>query len=70
MMKLKEIHRTSMFAWSPFASLLLLATGTVAGALDECFSNGQVGSGTGMAVCQRTLHRYSHMLTNSISTPH
>ncbi|KAF8816748.1 hypothetical protein BYT27DRAFT_7181181 [Phlegmacium glaucopus] len=38
-MKLKEIHRTSTFAWSPFASLPLLATGTVAGALDESFSN-------------------------------
>ncbi|KAF8156599.1 hypothetical protein B0H34DRAFT_467700 [Crassisporium funariophilum] len=38
-MKLKQIHRTSTFAWSPFASLPLLATGTVAGALDESFSN-------------------------------
>lgn len=38
-MKLKEIHRTSTFAWSPFATLPLLATGTVAGALDESFSN-------------------------------
>lgn len=38
-MKLKEIHRTSTFAWSPTASLPLLATGTVAGALDESFSN-------------------------------
>jgi len=38
-MKLKEIHRTSTFAWSPYASLPLLATGTVAGALDESFSN-------------------------------
>ena len=38
-MKLKEIYRTSTFAWSPFASLPLLATGTVAGALDESFSN-------------------------------
>ncbi|KAF8828347.1 hypothetical protein HHX47_DHR4000810 [Lentinula edodes] len=38
-MKLKEIHRTSTFAWSPDASLPLLATGTVAGALDESFSN-------------------------------
>jgi len=37
-MKLKEIHRTSTFAWSPSASPLL-ATGTVAGALDESFSN-------------------------------
>ena len=38
-MKLKEIHRTSTFAWSPYASLPLLATGTVAGALDASFSN-------------------------------
>ena len=38
-MKLKEIHRTSTFAWSPTASSPLLATGTVAGALDESFSN-------------------------------
>ena len=38
-MKLKEIHRTATFAWSPTSSLPLLATGTVAGALDESFSN-------------------------------
>jgi protein transport protein SEC31 len=38
-MKLKEIHRTSTFAWSPEPTLPLLATGTVAGALDESFSN-------------------------------
>ncbi|KAJ7102612.1 transport protein [Mycena belliarum] len=38
-MKLKEIHRTSTFAWSPSAELPLLATGTVAGALDESFSD-------------------------------
>ncbi|OSX63731.1 hypothetical protein POSPLADRAFT_1169143 [Postia placenta MAD-698-R-SB12] len=38
-MKLKEVHRTSTFAWSPSPSLPLLATGTVAGALDESFSN-------------------------------
>ncbi|KAI0824922.1 hypothetical protein BC628DRAFT_1376550 [Trametes gibbosa] len=38
-MKLKEIHRTSTFAWSPSPELPLLATGTVAGALDESFSN-------------------------------
>ena len=38
-MKLKEIHRTSTFAWSPFVSIPFLATGTVAGALDESFSN-------------------------------
>ena len=39
LMKFKEIRRTSTFAWSPAASLPLLATGTVAGALDESFSN-------------------------------
>ncbi|KAJ7019378.1 WD40 repeat-like protein [Mycena alexandri] len=38
-MKLKEIHRTSTFAWSPSSDLPLLATGTVAGALDESFSD-------------------------------
>ncbi|KAJ7633702.1 hypothetical protein B0H17DRAFT_995366 [Mycena rosella] len=38
-MKLKEIRRTSTFAWSPSAELPLLATGTVAGALDESFSD-------------------------------
>ncbi|PCH44664.1 hypothetical protein WOLCODRAFT_26929 [Wolfiporia cocos MD-104 SS10] len=38
-MKLKQIHRTSTFVWSPLPSLPLLATGTVAGTLDESFSN-------------------------------
>jgi len=38
-MKLKEINRTSTFAWSPTESLPLIATGSVAGALDESFSN-------------------------------
>ncbi|TDL22025.1 hypothetical protein BD410DRAFT_276586 [Rickenella mellea] len=38
-MKLKEIHRTATFAWSPTPSVPLIATGTVAGALDESFSN-------------------------------
>ncbi|KAI0341419.1 hypothetical protein BDW22DRAFT_1397023 [Trametopsis cervina] len=38
-MKLKEIRRTSTFAWSPSPALPILATGTVAGALDESFSN-------------------------------
>lgn len=38
-MKLKEIHRTSTFAWAPSFPIPLLATGTVAGALDESFSN-------------------------------
>lgn len=38
-MKLKEIHRTSTFAWYPGSEATLLATGTVAGALDESFSN-------------------------------
>lgn len=41
-MKLKEIHRTSTFAWSPISRTPLLATGTVAGALDESFSNESV----------------------------
>ncbi|KAH7100125.1 hypothetical protein BKA62DRAFT_640384 [Auriculariales sp. MPI-PUGE-AT-0066] len=38
-MKLKEIHRTATFAWAPTQSVPLLATGGVAGALDESFSN-------------------------------
>ena len=38
-MKLKQVHRTSTFAWSPVASLPQLATGTVAGALDASFSD-------------------------------
>ncbi|EJT99394.1 hypothetical protein DACRYDRAFT_23938 [Dacryopinax primogenitus] len=38
-MRLKTIPRTSTFAWSPVSVLPLLATGTVAGALDENFSN-------------------------------
>lgn len=38
-MKLKEIHRTSTFAWSPASAVPVLATGTVSGALDESFSN-------------------------------
>jgi protein transport protein SEC31 len=38
-MKLKEIHRTSTFAWSPATGQPLLATGTMAGALDASFSN-------------------------------
>ncbi|KIJ63089.1 hypothetical protein HYDPIDRAFT_182419 [Hydnomerulius pinastri MD-312] len=38
-MKQKEIQRTATFAWSPTSSLPLIATGTVAGALDESFSN-------------------------------
>ena len=37
-MKLKEIHRTATFAWSPLSDPLLVS-GTVAGALDESFSN-------------------------------
>jgi len=37
-MKLKEIERTSTFAWAP-TSQPLLATGTVAGALDASFTN-------------------------------
>ncbi|EIN09101.1 WD40 repeat-like protein [Punctularia strigosozonata HHB-11173 SS5] len=38
-MKLKEISRTATFAWSPAPAPPLLATGSVAGALDESFSN-------------------------------
>jgi protein transport protein SEC31 len=38
-MKLKEIHRTATFAWSPTSPLPFLATGTAAGALDASFSN-------------------------------
>ncbi|EJD05585.1 WD40 repeat-like protein [Fomitiporia mediterranea MF3/22] len=38
-MKLKEIHRTATFAWSPLPEVPLLVSGTVAGALDESFSN-------------------------------
>ena len=38
-MKLKEIHRTATFAWSPLSSVPLIASGTVSGALDESFSN-------------------------------
>ncbi|KAF8520885.1 hypothetical protein BU17DRAFT_46119 [Hysterangium stoloniferum] len=38
-MKLKEIYRTATFAWSPSLAVPLIATGTVAGALDESFSN-------------------------------
>ncbi|GBB98444.1 hypothetical protein RclHR1_03230002 [Rhizophagus clarus] len=38
-MKLKEIPRTATFAWSPGQHLPIIATGTVAGALDASFSN-------------------------------
>ena len=39
-MKLKEIHRTATFAWdNASSSSPLIATGAVAGALDESFSN-------------------------------
>ncbi|KAG9311858.1 hypothetical protein JVU11DRAFT_8110 [Chiua virens] len=38
-MKQKEIYRTATFAWSPTSLLPIIATGTVAGALDESFSN-------------------------------
>ncbi|KAF8550015.1 hypothetical protein OG21DRAFT_1488102 [Imleria badia] len=38
-MKQKEIYRTATFAWSPTSTLPCIATGTVAGALDESFSN-------------------------------
>ncbi|KAK0207569.1 WD40-repeat-containing domain protein [Armillaria fumosa] len=38
-MKLKEIHWTSTFTWSPSSSPPLIATGMVAGALGESFSS-------------------------------
>ncbi|KAK0216421.1 WD40-repeat-containing domain protein [Armillaria fumosa] len=38
-MKLKEIHRSSTFTWSPFSSIPLIATGTVAGSLDDSLSS-------------------------------
>ena len=39
-MKLKDISRTATFAWDQSSSSTpLLATGAVAGALDESFSN-------------------------------
>ncbi|CAG8591763.1 13128_t:CDS:10 [Ambispora gerdemannii] len=38
-MKLKEIPRTATFAWSPGQHLPIVASGTVAGALDASFSN-------------------------------
>ncbi|CAG8490660.1 13439_t:CDS:10 [Cetraspora pellucida] len=38
-MKLKEIPRTATFAWSPGQHLPIIATGTVAGALDASFSS-------------------------------
>ncbi|KAK9457669.1 hypothetical protein V1511DRAFT_455403 [Dipodascopsis uninucleata] len=39
MVKLKEIPRTATFTWSPGPQLPLLATGTVAGAVDADFSS-------------------------------
>lgn len=39
MVRLREIPRTSAFAWSPGNASPLIATGTVAGALDADFSN-------------------------------
>ncbi|CAG8792453.1 547_t:CDS:1, partial [Acaulospora morrowiae] len=38
-MKLKDISRTATFAWSPGQEIPIIATGTVAGALDASFSN-------------------------------
>ena len=39
-MKLKDISRTATFAWDQSSSSApLIATGAVAGALDESFSN-------------------------------
>ncbi|ORX62050.1 hypothetical protein DM01DRAFT_1331515 [Hesseltinella vesiculosa] len=37
--RLNEIHRTATFAWSPGQQVPLIAAGTVAGALDDSFSN-------------------------------
>ena len=39
MVRLREIPRTSTFAWSPGAGAPFLATGTRAGAVDADFSN-------------------------------
>ncbi|KAF8460267.1 hypothetical protein BDZ91DRAFT_739452 [Kalaharituber pfeilii] len=39
MVRLREIPRTSTFAWSPGSHLPMIATGTVAGAVDADFSN-------------------------------
>lgn len=38
-MKLKEINRTASVAWSPIQSCPAVCTGTMAGTLDESFSN-------------------------------
>lgn len=37
--KLNNIRRTATFAWSPGQQLPMIATGTMAGALDDSFSN-------------------------------
>ena len=39
MVRLREIPRTSAFTWSPGSQLPLIATGTVAGAVNADFSN-------------------------------
>lgn len=39
MVRLREIPRTSTFVWSPGTHLPIIATGTVAGAVDADFSN-------------------------------
>jgi protein transport protein SEC31 len=39
MVRLREIPRTAAFAWSPGSGLPLVATGTIAGAVDADFSN-------------------------------
>ncbi|KAH0565949.1 hypothetical protein GP486_000641, partial [Trichoglossum hirsutum] len=39
MVRLREIPRTATFAWSPGSGLPLVATGTIAGAVDADFSN-------------------------------
>lgn len=39
MVRLREIERTAVFAWSPGPALPLIATGTRAGAVDVDFSS-------------------------------
>lgn len=39
MVRMREIHRTATFAWSPATASNYIATGTRAGAVDADFSN-------------------------------
>lgn len=39
MVRIREISRTAVFAWSPSATAPSIATGTKAGAVDADFSN-------------------------------